>query len=165
MGKRKKIAENIKEVEEAMEKTSSAAEYRKLQCIYLGDTKPKLSAGEIGEITQYTKRSVNRIWSEYRENGMKSIKDNRGGRYRENITLEQEEKLLEQFEERSTAGQVSEISRIKAAYEEAAGKKVHKTVIYRMLHRHDFRKIVPYQRHKEGDKEAQEEFKKTLKAP
>jgi hypothetical protein len=34
-----------------------------------------------------------------------------------------------------------------------------------MLHRHDFRKIVPYQRHKEGDKEEQEEFKKTSKAP
>jgi len=160
MWKRKKIAENIKEVEEAMEKAESAAEYRKLQCIYLGDTMAELTAEEIGKITQYSDGSVKRIYAEYRKSGMKSIKDKRGGRYHENITLEQEEELLKQFEATITAGQVSEISRIKAA-----GKKVHKTVIYRMLHRHDFRKIVPYRRHKEGDKEEREEFEKTSNAP
>ena len=162
--KRKKIAENINEIKGAMEKTENKKEYRKLQCIYLGDTQPELSAAEIGEITQYSESSVKRIHSEFRKTGMKSLEENRGGRHRENLTLEQEEELLSRFEETSTAGQVSEISHIKAAYEIMAGKKVHKTVIYRMLHRHEFRKIVPYQRHKKGDPEKQEEFKKTSKA-
>ena len=159
--KRKQIAKNIEEIKEAMEKSKSAGEYRKLQCIYLGDTKPEMSAGEIGEITQYSESSVKRIHAEYRKSGKESLKENRGGRHRENLTLEQEKELLSRFEERSSLGQVSEISRIKAEYEEMAGKKVNKTVIYRMLHRHDFRKIVPYQRHKKGNVEKQEEFKKT----
>lgn len=161
--KRKKIAQNIAEVKEAMEKTKSTSKYRKLQSIYLGDTMPNLSALEIGKITQYSESSVNRIHKEFRKNGMKSIKDNRGGRYHENLTMEQESELLSRFEETSTEGQVSEISRIKSEYEKLAGKKVNKTVIYRMLHRHGFRKIVPYQRHKKGDVEKQEEFKKTSK--
>ena len=143
MAKRKKIAENIEEIKEAMEKTESAS--------------------EIGEITQYSESSVKRIHAEYRQRGLESLKDNRGGRRRENLTLEQETELLSRFEGTSSAGQVSEISRIKAAYEKLAGKKVDKTVIYRMLHRHEFRKIVPYQRHKKGDPEKQEEFKKTSK--
>jgi len=164
MAKRKKIAENIEEVKEGMEKAKNAAEYRKLQCIYLGDTMPDLSASEIGKITQYSENSVNRIHAKYRKDGMKTIKDNRGGRYRENITLEQEKEILSRFEETSSAGQVSENSRIKAEYEKLAGKKVEPSVIYRMLHRHEFRKIVPYQRHKKGDPEKQEEFKKTSKA-
>jgi transposase len=161
MVKRKKIAENIEEVKEAMEKTGNKTEYRKLQCIYLGDTKSELSAGQIGEITQYSEGSVKRIHAEYRKRGMESVKDTRGGRRRENLTIEQERELLREFEETSSLGQVSEISRIKAEYEKTAGKKVDKTVIYRMLHRHGFRKIVPYQRHKKGDSAKQEEFKKT----
>jgi len=163
MSKRKKIAENIEEIKEALEKTESASEYRKLQCIYLGDTQPELSATQIGKITQYSEGSVKRIHAEFRKRGMESLKDNRGGRHRENLTLEQESELLSRFEETSTAGQVSEISRIKAEYETMAGKKVDKTVIYRMLHRHEFRKIVPYQRHRKGEPEKQEEFKKTSK--
>ena len=163
MGKRKKIAKNIDEVKAAMEKTENKTEYRKLQCVYLGETMPELNAAEIGKITQYSESSVNRIHSEFRKSGMKSIKETRGGRHRENLTIEQETELLSSFEESSTLGQVSEISRIKAEYEAMAGKKVDKTVIYRMLHRHEFRKIVPYQRHKKGDPEKQEEFKKTSK--
>jgi transposase len=163
MVKRKKIAENIEEVKEAMERTENKTEYRKLQSIYLGDTMPELSAAEIGNITQYSESSVNRIHSEFRKHGMKSVKETRGGRRRENLTLEQERELLRQFEETSSLGQVSEISRIKGEYEKMAGKKVNKTVIYRMLHRHGFRKIVPYQRHKKGDAAKQEGFKKTSK--
>jgi transposase len=159
--KREKIAENIEAVKEAMEKTEKKTEYRKLQCIYLGDAKPEMSAAEIGEITQYSEGSVKRIHGEYRKRGMESVKDTRGGRRRENLTIEQERELLMEFEETSSLGQVSEISRIKAEYEELAGKKVNKTVIYRMLRRHDFRKIAPYQRHKKGETEKQEEFKKT----
>jgi transposase len=163
MPKRKKIAENIEEVKEAMEETENKTEYRKLQCIYLGDMMPKLSASDIGKITEYSESSVNRIHSDFRKKGMESIKERRGGRYHENLRLEQERELLSRFEETSSKGQVSEISRIKAEYENMAGKKVDKTVIYRMLHRHGFRKIVPYQRHKKGNPEKQESFKKTSK--
>ena len=89
MSKRKKIAENIEEVKFAMEKTENKTEYRKLQCVYLGDTMSELSALEIGKITQYSESSVNRIHAEFRKTGMESIKETRGGRHRENLTLHQ----------------------------------------------------------------------------
>jgi len=163
MPKRKKICKNIEEVKQAMENTENKNEYRKLQCIYLGDTKPKMSAFEIGEVTQYSESSVKRIHSDFRKSGMESISDTRGGRQRAYLSLEEEEKLLSEFGEISSSGELCEISRIKTAYEEKVGKQVDASTIYRVMARHDFRKIVPYQRHKKGDAVEQEEFKKTSK--
>ena len=50
---------------------------------------------------------------------------------------------------------------IKEGFEKAIGKKVHKTSIYRLLERHNWRKIVPLPFHPKKDKEAQKHFKKT----
>jgi hypothetical protein len=36
-----------------------------------------------------------------------------------------------------------EVSRVKAAYEQALGRKVPKSTVYRMLARHGWRKVVP----------------------
>jgi transposase len=163
MPKRKPICKNIKEIEEAMKKTADKTEYRKLQCIYLGDKNPEMSAAEIGKITQYSENSVKRIHCEYRKTGMKSIEEKRGGRYRAYLKLEEEEELLSGFDEISKAGELCEARRIKKAYEALIGKEVAESTIYRMLKRHGYRKVVPYQRHKKGDVEEQENFKKTSK--
>ena len=165
MPKRKAIAENIEEVKEAMKQAKNKNEYRKLQCIYLGDTMAELNASEIGKITQYSENSVKRIHSEYRKRGMESVADTRGGRQRAYLSLEEEEKVLSEFDELSSSGELCEISRIKTAYEEKVGKQVDASTIYRVMARHDFRKIVPYQRRKKGNIEEQEEFKKTSKTP
>jgi len=165
MPKRKQICKNIEEVKQAMESTECKTEYRKLQCIYLGDTMPELNASAIGKITQYCENSVKRIHSDFRKRGMESIIDTRGGRQRAYLSLEEEEKLLSEFDEISSTGELCEISRIKTAYEEKVGKRVDASTIYRVMARHDFRKIVPYQRHKKGDAAEQEEFKKTSKTP
>jgi len=163
MPKRKGIADNLEIVREMMIATKSKSEFRKLQCVYLGDIRPDMTAKEIAEITMFTEISVKKIHSDFRSRGLESIKDRRGGRYRENITIEQEKSLLKQFEEQSLSGKLVEITKIKLEYEKLAGKKVNKTVIYRMLDRHGFRKIVPYKRHPKSNKEVQESFKKTSK--
>ena len=165
MPKRQQISKNIEEIAEAMEKAKNKNEYRKLQCIYLGDTKPKMSAWEIGEITQYSEGSVKRIHSDFRKSGMSSIADTRGGRQRAYLSLEEEEKVLSEFEEISARGELCEISRIKTAYEEKVGKAVDASTVYRVMARHKFRKNVPYQRHKKGSIEEQEGFKKNSKTP
>ena len=54
------------------------------------------------------------------------------------------------------------VGRIKAAYEAKLGREVAESTIYRMLARHGFRKIVPYQRHPKANKEVQDAFKKTF---
>lgn len=161
MAKRKVIGEDIELVKKAMEETKCKAEFRRLQCIYLADTRPDMTAKEIAQITLFTESNVKKIHSTFRKTGLDSVKDKRGGRYRENLTIEQEESLLKQFEKQSESGKLIEASKIKEEYEKQLGKKVNKSVVYRMLERHGFRKIVPYKRHPKAKKEEQEAFKKT----
>ena len=92
---------------------------------------------------------------------MSSIKDKRGGRYRENMTLAEEADFLEPFIEKGKTGALAVAGEIKRVYEEKVGHTVAESTIYRLLDRHGFRKIVPYKRHKKAKTEDQEAFKKT----
>lgn len=51
---------------------------------------------------------------------------------------------------------------IKLAYEKECGFAVHKTTIYRLLERHQWRKIVPKPTHPKKDPNAVDELKKTF---
>jgi transposase len=162
MRKRRQIAENIEDVAKAMDTTKCKAEYQRLQCVYLGDTQPDLTAAAIGKIVRLSANRVKIIHSNFRETGMESIRDKRGGRYRENLTVQEERKLLAGYTEESKSGKLIVAGKIKLAYETKLGREVSESTIYRMLDRHGFRKIVPYKRHPKSNKEEQEAFKKTL---
>jgi len=152
----------IEEVALLMKEQKKPEESRRIQCVYLALMYPEMTAKEIGKITLYSESRVWAIHGEYRKKGISGLKDKRGGRYRENITLEEEQELLASFEEESQSGKIAAVSKIKEAYEEKAGREVAESTIYRMLARHGFRKIVPYKRHPKSNKEEQEAFKKTL---
>jgi transposase len=87
----------------------------------------------------------------------------RGGRHRENLSKEEEEKLLKQFFNKAKDGGILVVSEIKLAYERQVGHKVPKSTVYRMLSRNGWRKIVPYHRHPQADLEKQKEFKKNFR--
>ena len=78
------------------------------------------------------------------------------------MTLCEEAALLSGFEEQSQSGKMVVAGEVKSAYEAKAGREVAESTIYRMLARHGFRKIVPYQRHPKANKEEQEALKKTF---
>ena len=161
MRKRKQVAESIEVVKQAMKITTSRAEFQRLQCVYLADTQQDMTAEKIGEIVRLSPHRVKMIHRNFRKNGMEAVKEKRGGRYRENMTFDEEVKLLHEFEEESLSGKLVVAGRIKSAYETKVGREVSESTIYRMLARHGFRKIVPYQRHPKANKEEQEAFKKT----
>jgi transposase len=83
-----------------------------------------------------------------------------GGRYHQNLTVEQEKELLLPFLEQAEAGGVLVMAPVQAAYEAAVGRAVHHSVVYRALHRQGWRKIVPRPRHPKGDEAAREAFQK-----
>ena len=85
----------------------------------------------------------------------------RGGRYYQNLSLEEERQLLQEVLAQSEKGGILEASRVKAAYEQVLSRKVPKSTIYRMLARHGWRKVVPRPRHPKSDASVQAEFKKT----
>ena len=96
--------------------------------------------------------------------GIEGLNPKRGGRYRENMTLEEEAKFLEQFKKQADAGQIVEVSEIKKAYDEIIGHVSGSGQIYYVLHRHGWRKIRPRSRHpKKASAEAIEASKKLSK--
>ncbi len=60
-------------------------------------------------------------------------------------------------------GEIATVAKIKEDYEKLVGQTVHKTTIYRLLERHEWRKIVPRQSHPKANQQEQEAFKKTSK--
>jgi len=77
------------------------------------------------------------------------------------ISLEEEGQLLAEFEARAEAGQVVEVSDIKAAYQDKVGRRIGTGQIYRVLKRHNWRKVKPRSRHpKKASQEVIETSKK-----
>jgi len=83
----------------------------------------------------------------------------RGGRRRQNLSVEQEDEVLRPFLEEASIGGILVVNPIKIAYEQAVGHAVPKSTIYRLLARHVWRKLTPGLA--KADSEVQEEFKKT----
>jgi transposase len=104
------------------------------------------------------------LHSKYQKTGEAALLvSTRGGRHRENLSLEEEKELLGPFFEKSKAGGILIVKEIKLAYEGKVGGKVPKSTIYRMLARHGWRKVSPRPHHPKADPVKQEEFKKKLR--
>ena len=120
-----------------------------------------LRSDEIAAIVGIHQTSVNRILARYKGEGMEAMvgkRHNHGNRY---MSREEEVVFLAQFQRRSEAGQIIETREIHQAYEQAVGRKVTRNMIYYLLHRHKWRKVVPRSRHeKKASEEAIEAYKK-----
>ncbi|MCL1963826.1 MAG: winged helix-turn-helix domain-containing protein, partial [Firmicutes bacterium] len=83
---------------------------------------------------------------------------------RRNMSAAEEEAFLATYKKEAGEGHIIETSAIKAAYEEKVGRTIGGSQIYRVLHRHDWRKIMPRSRHpKKASGEAIEASKKIKK--
>jgi len=85
----------------------------------------------------------------------------RGGRRRQNFTLEQEAELLQPFLQQASEGGILVVGQIKPQLEAALGRPMALSSVYALLHRHNWRKLAPDKRHPQSDLVAQEEWKKT----
>ena len=83
-----------------------------------------------------------------------------GGRKRQNMTIAQEREFLAPFIAQAQTGGVLVVGQIKAALDKRLGRAVGLSSTYNLLHRHNWRKLVPDKRHPQSDPLAQEEWKK-----
>ncbi len=149
-------------VEEVKQKMKTATSFRRQQkwlIIYnaLVDPRP---AVEIALHTGTSKRTVHQVVSDYNRKGVKAIKTpGKGGRRRGYMSLAEEKKFLTPFMDLAQKGLITTVTKIKCAYEAKIGQKVHQTTIYRLLKRHEWRKVMPRSHHPDADFEEQEEFK------
>ena len=85
----------------------------------------------------------------------------RGGRHREHFTPEREAELLKPFLESASIGGILVVSQIKPQLEVALGREMALSSVYKLLHRHNRRKLAPDKRHPQSDPVAEEDWKKT----
>jgi len=119
---------------------------------------------KVDEIALHTGVSVitvHRIIARYNRLGPTAIEQSaKGGRHHEYLTLEQEQAFLKPFFARAERGEIATVEQIQQAYEAQVQQEVHVNSIYRLLHRHGWRKLAPRARHPKANQEEQAAFQK-----
>ena len=79
------------------------------------------------------------------------------------MTIEQEKEFLQSFASKASAGQIPVIGEIHKELEKYLGRHVGLSSVYELVHRHNWRKIVPDKRHVKADVKKQEDWKKNCR--
>jgi transposase len=121
-------------------------------------------AHEVADMLQISKQAVWLWVSQYNRNGPESLeRKGRGGRRWAFLTWAEEESLLNSLEERALRGEVLTVKQVIPEVRKAVGKDVTLHYVYKLLRRHNWRKLGPRPRHVKADREEQESFKKTTR--
>ena len=132
---------------------------RRLRALLMRAKGKKLA--EVAQATGYSFSNITKLVRVYREGGLAFIVENHYGGNHRNMSYEEETALLEPFSKKAEAGQIVEVSEIKAAYQDAVGHSIGTAQIYYVLHRHKWRKVMPRSQHpKKADDEVIETSKK-----
>ena len=138
--------ENAEEIKEYRKKVKDKYLDRRLHALQLlGEgVKPK----KIAEKLDADKRQIS-MWAKNfcQRGGIEGFVKKGGGRFHENMSYEDETKLLEQFKSQAEKGKIIEISEIKAEYDKILGRETNPSQIYNVLNRHNWRKVMPRSKH------------------
>jgi transposase len=151
---------SVDEVKERMKTESRAWVRHHWWIIYNALVAPR-KADEIALHTGVSATTVHRIIARYNRFGPTVIEQSaKGGRHHEYLTIEQERAFLQPFFARAERGEIATAEQIHQAYEAEVQHAVHLETIYRLLHRHGWRKLAPRARHPKANQEEQEAFQK-----
>jgi transposase len=149
------------ELKDKIATAPSARRQQKWMIIYNALVAPR-PATEIAKHTSTSVRTVHQVISDYNRLGVAAIETaGQGGRRNCYLSWQEEEEFLAPFMTSATQGELSTIQRIHQTFEQKVGSVVRPSVIYRLLERHGWRKVMPRPHHPEADVQAQEAFKKT----
>ena len=152
---------SIEEMAEWVREAPTRDDYRKRLVIWL-TTIYSYHANQIADMLQVSKQAVWLWIGQYNKTGPEGLnRSGRGGRRWAFLSLAQEEELLMSLEKEAADGELLTAKQILPKIEAVVGESVSMAYVYRLLHRHRWRKIGPRPRHVKADREAQETFKKT----
>ncbi len=97
---------------------------------------------EMQAATGFSRSYVNKIIKTYLEEGISAVGEAHYKGNRRNMSIEEEEALLAPFIAEAEAGQMVEVSKIKAAYVEKVGHEIGGGQIYYVLIRQRWRKVI-----------------------
>jgi len=148
----------MKELASLLKQAMSATDVKRVQCVYFRGK--GMSAEAIAELVQYNAGHVQRIWTQYFKEGAKSLLTKpRGGRKHENLSVEEEAKLLAAHVREGEAGNMLKIAPLHKSLCEKLGKEVALSSAYRLAYRHGWRKLEPRPHHPGRNPKAAEYFK------
>jgi hypothetical protein len=129
--------ELAKLAKDAVQIANDAHELRKAQAILL----PALFSLDLfatGIAVGRSKASVCRLQAEFRADcaGAPTAPKKRGGRRRQNMSIEEEARFLAPFFQKEREGEHLVIPEICEAYETAVGRRIPPSTVYRLLARH-----------------------------
>ncbi len=102
---------------------------------------------QISEVTEYNRSYLYELYRKYLTEGLEAITGNHYRGNRRNMTYEEESEFLAQFIDEADCGHITDVSAIKAAYDEKVGHETGHGQIYYVLHRHGWSKKLPRSRH------------------
>ena len=145
-------------------RTDPRALYRQRWLIIYNALAQPRKAEEIARHCGVSKATVHQVISRYNRLGVVAVETpGKGGRRHQYLSLEEEAEFLAPFFARAEEGLLATTAEIWHAFEARVGHEVDDSMIYRLLDRHGWRKLMPRPRHPKADQEAQEQFKKTLR--
>jgi len=153
---------SVEEVKERMN-TDPNPLYRKRWLIIYNALVDPREAKNIAKHTGVSVKTVHKLISTYNRLGIAAVETpGKGGRRNEYLTIEEEKEVLTPFFELAKKGELTTVAQIKQAFEKKVGDEVDETTIYRLLKRHEWRKLVPRPFHPKADKEEQRLFQQNF---
>ena len=137
--------EEVAEIQEARRKNRDKNVDRRLKALELKAT--GLTGQEIAEMTDYNPGYISKLAAKYHKGGIEAITGNHYGGNHRNMTYAEEAELLEQYIHAADGGHITDVSAIKAAYDEKVGHETGHGQIYYVLHRHGWSKKLPRSKH------------------
>jgi len=152
---------SIPEIEARIKATRNSWRVQKWLVIYNAAVDPR-PAAKIATHTGLAVQTVHNLVSRYNREGPAALTGpGKGGRRRSYLSREEEDHFLAVFTAKALAGHVATAQEIKTALERQLGHRVDRSMVYKMLKRHGWRKVAPRPGHVDADPERRETFKKT----
>jgi len=119
-----------------------------------------MSINDAAKLLGRSARWVSHVRKSFIEQGISTVSENFGGRRTANMSIAEEKVFLDSFKDRAKSGGILMVSEIHAKLENVLSRKVHRSAVYKLLHRHGWRKLAPRKRNTKSDPLVQEAWKK-----
>lgn len=158
---RKIDSELVKQAQMVAAHTSDIQELRMAQAVLL-PALAQMTLKAAAKVLGVGRATVARLQGRFRRRKSSSQPMPRrwGGRRRALMKVEEEEAFLAGWKPKAEQGQLVVVTPLQVALEEKLGRRVKRSVLYRLLDRHDWRKVAPDTRHPKAQPTVQEEWKK-----
>ena len=153
-------AKQLAEIETARRANKDKNAEKRLEALELVATGEKQRI--IAEKTGFHVKYIGQLVVKYLNEGIEAVVGKKREANRRNMSFADEAEFLKQFRAQAEKGQVVTAKEIRSAYEEKIGHKCGNGQIYRLLARHNCRKLKPRGKHPKKASEAEIEASKKL---